>query len=838
MSPQRYKRLALSRAVEGPRRPPGGPPSSRHRELVKVLFSSRMRSVDLKDFFMASKLLLLLNSSCSRGSSDGSNSSSRMSSTSSSSTSSRISATRRATLSLPHPSHRNHHRQQQQQHGDGETKSWRLLELVQAATLLHGSSRVLIVPGFGVAASRCSAELAELAKLLLSAGSQVNFALSPIAGRIPGHISLFLQGVPDHLIKTGKQANACILTYDLCLVVGADSVVNPAFKEKFKAADGAVVEVWKAAKVVVLRRSVAPPLLPSRSLSSQGFRLEEGGPPSPADGGGPPPVEEASNPLLLMPHVGVVPGDAKKSLSSLIVELRRLGVGAGSEPRAGGWPPLQVDDGFLEEETVRTRWPRPEATVGALRDALGGGVAALDPEGVGRLRQLGFAVLVERQSPAAAAEAFSDEEYRLSGAGIAGVDRILEEADVLLHPSSPPLEYFLSDSSAPTTPATTTTAATAATAAAGGKGRIRQGRVLVCAHPRGRPSALLEALASQGWLVVSLEGSSPALQARGIDLTASLEAARGYRAFIEAMHALPRLVKGLTTAAGRIEPAAVLVVGAGVVGLHAAATAHKAGAKVFVLDVHAKAQSLAESVGAAFLPALCSLPRWEALSLFPKVHEGLRLLIEKADIVICSPPTSEGGPPPLIPRAWLQGLKDGAVVVDMAAGHPQAAAGWCGAVEVEGGGPEAPPPRRGSASGTEADGEEGGRPAHQPAPQAAAMNTRTTVISGVNVEAVMPREVSRIVSASACNLLEAVFLEGASGKGPPPPLSLLRFRELDEVLQNLVLVKDGEVIDPPHWGLLKGRRTISRRLSSVGSSAGDGADRGGGPLGDAGSKFF
>ncbi|KAL8446725.1 hypothetical protein Emed_004832 [Eimeria media] len=794
----------------------------------------------------------------------------RSSSSSSSSTSSRISATRRATLSLRPPNNNNnnnHHnnqqpqqqqQQQQQQDGNGtESKTWHVLDLSQAAGLLSKSPRLLVVPGFGVAASRCSAEIVELTKLLISAGFQVEFGVSPIAGRIPGHISLFLQGIPGRLIKSGKEANACILTYDLCLVVGADNIVNPAFKTRVKAADGAVIEVWKAAKVIVLRRSGAPPLLASRSFSSQGSKLEEGGPPSPSlEEGGPPASEGAPNPLLLMPHVGVLPGDAKKTLASLTMELRRLGLGAGENARGGGWPPLQVDDSVLEEETLVPRWPPPEATIGALRDALGGGIAGVDPEGVRRLRELGFAVLVETQTtPAAAAtaatttaaaaaaaaqEAFSDDEYRMSGAEIAGLDRILDEADVLLHPSIPPFEYFLSPASAATTPTTTATAAT--TAAGGGKGRRGRGRVLICAHPRRRPSALLEALASQGWFVVSLEGSSPCLQARGIDLTASLEAVRGYRAFIEAMHALPRLVKGLTTAAGRIEPAAVLVVGAGVSGLHAAATAHKAGAKVFMLDVHAQTQALAESVGAAFLPALCTLPRWEALSLFPKVQEGLRLLVEKADIIICSPPASEEGPPPLIPRAWMEGLKPGAVVVDMAARHPQAAAGWCGAVEVEGGGGPfegAPPPRGAPASSSEG---EGGPPSNtlQPPAQTAAMNTRTTVISGVNVELLMPREVSRIVSASACSLLEAVFAKASSekGGGGPPPLSLLRFKELDDVLQSLVLVQDGEVIDPPHWGLIKGRRTISRRLSSLASSAGDGGDNRGEALKEAGSRFF
>ncbi|KAL8432048.1 hypothetical protein Efla_003489 [Eimeria flavescens] len=793
-----------------------------------------------------SQLLLSSTRKSSSSSSKSSSGSSKMST--GSSASSRRSVTRR--VSHPHPQRREEQQQQQQQQQQQDEQqqvsvsSFQLVELSSVAAMLCRARRVLIVPGYGVALSRCAAELAECSKLLLTS-RVVEFAISPIAGRLPSHLSLFLEAVPEHFKKTGTQANACMLTYDLCLVVGAGAIVNPAFQKQVHPAAGMVVEVWKAPRVVVLRRSRAPPPLAEEQM------LEEGGPPpslSCYDS------EELFNPLFKLPNVGVLAGDAKKTLSELTHELRRMGAGqqGSSELRGGGgWPPLQIDDDLAEEETDAlrpARWPQPQAAVGVLRDNLGAGIVSLDPAHVPRLRALGFRVLIERQtSPAAGAaagaaaataageeemqESVSDEAYRLRGAEITSLEGLLQEADILLHASIPPLEYFLSPSSAATTPTTTATAA--ATAAAGGEKKKtgEGGRILVCNYPRDRPSPVFDSLAAANWLVLSLAASSPLLQARGVEVTQSLEALRGYRAFIEATHALPRVVKGLTTAAGRIDPAVVLVLGAGAAGLHAAATAHKAGSSVFVADVHAAAKPLVESIGASFLSVLCALRRWGALQHFPKIQEGLRQLCERSDVIICCPQDFEGGPPQLIPSEWLPAFKRGAVLVDLAAHHPQAAPGWCGCVQQEGVAREGSPPGGPAEAGE--GGEGGGAEAGAP-----------TIISGCNVEACMPLQVTRLLSASVCALLEAL-LKGGSPPGGRGPLHVQLLRQLeDPILQQLVVAKEGELTECPHWGFLKGRRTLSRRLSGFNSaldtpkSKTDGGPSEGGPPSALGSRFF
>ena len=631
-----------------------------------------------------------------------------------------------------------------------------------AAAVLANAKRILIVPGYGVAMSRCQAELAETAKMLLGA-TRVEFGVSPIAGRIPGHISLFLQDVPEHFIRTGREVNQDIYLYDVCLIVGANDVVNPTVQERAKPAKGMVIEAWRVPHVIALRRSSKP----------------KGPPGSPQE-----------NPTFSRFDVSVLPGDAKRSLSSLNSALRHL-VGGAWEGK--GWPPLRVDDDPSTGSNTRRAWPKAEKTVGVLREHVGAGILPLDPQGVQRLRELGLAVLIERESGEEGS--FTTEEYMLAGGEICEIDEVLQ-AEVLLHPSTPPLEYFVPPQSHQGTAATkeqesaATAAAAAAVTAASGKGRL-----LICNHPSGRTSALLEALAEREWTVLSVDAASPALQARGIDVVSAMESLRGYRAVIESLFALPRLAKGLTTAAGRIDPAIVLIFGAGVAGLHAAAAAYRAGAKVYVADPKASAKPVVESVGGIFLFALTSVPSWDTLNDFSKVVDGLRLLVQKSDIILCAPYDFWGPPPKLIPDEWLEGMKAGSVVVDLVAGHPAASSGWYGSVQ-------------GAPQGTPQEGPPLG----------------VTILNGSTLEQAMPRQATRMFSESICNLLQEL-------KSSP---SLIP-QETDRILRRLLLVEEGTLVTPEHWSLFKGKRTLSKlKMPSLDSAP----SPSGGILADLGSKFF
>ncbi|OEH79597.1 uncharacterized protein LOC34623018 [Cyclospora cayetanensis] len=676
------------------------------------------------------------------------------------------------------PTKQQHHRRD----SHGFEGCWHISDISALAAALSKAHRILIVPGYGFALSRCFAELTEIAKLLLC-GARVAFAVSPIAGRLTGHISLYLQEVPSHFIITGEEANATIFLYDLALLVGANDIVNPLLLERMRPMDGAIIEVWRSPRVFALMRSRGP----------RG-----------------PPGSRRNNPVFLNPQVSVVPGEAKKSLSSLNNALRHLGVGKSGELRS--WPPLRIEEEFACADTESRAWPAPKKTVGVLRERLGGGVVVpLDPPGVKRLRQMGFAVLLE--SAGQSEGPYADEEYVVFGAQLGTAEEILAVADVVIHPSTPPLECFLpfSERSSSSTALPENSAAMQREGAPGGgnpqgtAGSARRGaksRLLLCCHPAGRCSALLSLLAELNWLVVTLAVSSPAIQARGIATSPGLEALRGYRAVIEALYALPRLVKGLTTAAGRIDPALVLVLGGGTAALHAAAAAYRAGAKVFVVDPSLSVKPLVESLGATFLAILCGVPSWGALEEFQELRERLRRFTEQSDIVICSPDSAAGDPPPkLLPQEWMRGMKAGAVIVDLLGGHPEAATRWFGSVQ---GGPQgAPPAGEGPPRGV-------------------------TILNGSALEYAMPRQATRVLSEAVCSLLQQ--LETTRHEGG---MSLE-----DPVLRRLVLVEGGAVLPPQHWGIFRGERTVSQVTSNAASRSDSLLQAGPFSFADLGSKFF
>ncbi|CDJ65120.1 Protein NNT-1, related [Eimeria necatrix] len=696
---------------------------------------------------------------------------------------------------------REQQQEQQEQENAAPATSWNLTDASAAAATLLNARCVLVVPGWGLAQSRCGAEFAETVKLLLL-GSCVEIGVSPIAGLFPGHISLFLQGVPERLIKTGGEVVEMLFKYDACLIVGANDVVNPTLTQDGKSLKGAIIEAWRVPRVVALRRS-------------QGPRGPLGG--------------KNNNPTFLRPNVCVLPGDAKKSLAAINEALRHLGRGVGE---GRGWPPIRVYGDLDEDPTAQpvSHWPPPVLTVGALRDQVGGGIVPLDPRGVQRLRAMGFRVLVERDLgeeaatvPTAEATSgaltasggpggpggpctYSSLEYTMAGADVCDLEEVLR-AEVLVHPTIPPLDYFMKAGG----PANGRAANAAAAAAGGGKGSV-----LICSIPPGRPCPLLPALSAARWSVLSLSVSSPSLQARGVAAAASLEALRGSKALLQCLYALPRLVKGLTTAAGRIDPAMVLVLGAGVEGLHAAAAAYKSGAKVYVADPRISAKAAVESIGAVFLSVLLRVSSWEALSRFPQVVGTLRALVQKSDIVVCAPrgldggPPGEfeGGPPQLVPEEWMEGMKAGAVVIDMLGGHPDAAPGWFGCVQRS---PQGEPLETGPLS-----------PGIMQGPPVG-----VTVLDGSSLQQLMPKETSRILSESVCNLLQQLK--------SPEALSLSLPDETDPVLHSLLLLDRGDPLPPKAHSIFRGRRTLSQL--KLGSSI-SGHSRQSSVSSDAASAFF
>jgi len=163
------------------------------------------------------------------------------------------------------------------------------------AIQLAFASKVIIVPGYGLAVAQAQGTLKELVDLLTARGIEVAYAIHPVAGRMPGHMNVLLAeaSVPYEQLKEMDEVNPEFPSTDVVLVVGANDVVNPAAREPGTPISGMpILNVDQAQSVVFLKRSMRP-----------GFAGIE-------------------NELLFDPKTQLLFGDAKDSLGKVVTSLK------------------------------------------------------------------------------------------------------------------------------------------------------------------------------------------------------------------------------------------------------------------------------------------------------------------------------------------------------------------------------------------------------------------------------------------------------------------------------------------------------------------------------------
>ncbi len=182
-----------------------------------------------------------------------------------------------------------------------------------AAFILEQAQSVIVVPGYGMAVAQAQHAVSELAAQLISRGTQVRFAIHPVAGRMPGHMNVLLAeaNVPYELLYEPEQINDDFQNTDVALVVGANDVVNPAARTKKDSPlfGMPILNADQAHAVIVLKRSLRP-----------GFAGED-------------------NELFYEKQTMVVFGDAKATLISLIQLLKRGASPASAAVTAGSKEP-------------------------------------------------------------------------------------------------------------------------------------------------------------------------------------------------------------------------------------------------------------------------------------------------------------------------------------------------------------------------------------------------------------------------------------------------------------------------------------------------------------------
>jgi NAD(P) transhydrogenase subunit alpha len=349
------------------------------------------------------------------------------------------------------------------------------------------------------------------------------------------------------------------------------------------------------------------------------------------------------------------------------------------------------------------------------------------PAVVPLLTRLGLEVVVE--TGAGEAAGFLDEAYSAKGARIADRAEVLRSAVV---------------------------AAVDAAALAEETPGPPEGTVLIgfCNPLSG--SAAVRTLAERGLVTLSMELMPRITRAQSMDALSSQANLAGYKAVLVAAGMLPKIFPMLTTAAGTIAPARVLVVGAGVAGLQAIATARRLGAVVEAYDVRPAVKEQVESLGARFVELPVEQVAAEDAGGYAKAQdetfyrrqqELMAKVVAASDVVITTALVPGRKAPVLVTAAMVEGMAPGSVVVDLAA-------------------------------------EQGGNCELTEAGKVVVAHG-VSVVGAVNLPATVPQHASQMYAKNVATFLQHLVKEGA-----------VRLDTDDQITRETLVTRDGQVVNP------------------------------------------
>ena len=366
---------------------------------------------------------------------------------------------------------------------------------------------------------------------------------------------------------------------------------------------------------------------------------------------------------------------------------------------------------------------------------------SLVPELVSSYAKLGIEVLFE---PGAGEDAnFGDEAYLGKGAKSTSKNQLLHDSDILLcvrtlgaNPKS-----YRDDLE-----------------------KMHPGQLLVgFLDPLDAPSAIQDA-AKKGITAFAIELLPRITRAQSMDALSSMATITGYKAAVIAAEALPKIFPMLMTAAGTLLPARVFVIGAGVAGLMAIATAKRLGAKVRAYDVRPAVKEQIQSLGASFVELGLEQKKAEDESgyaramdesFYQKQRELLGEVLSESDVVISTALVPGKLAPVLITEAMVQAMPKGSVIVDVAA-------------------------------------ERGGN-CELTKPGSVAVKHGVTILGPTNLPSSVPQHASMMFARNMFNFLKPIFIEGR-----------LEIDLEDQVLRESLVAKDGNVVHPRVIDLLRG----------------------------------
>ena len=271
---------------------------------------------------------------------------------------------------------------------------------------------------------------------------------------------------------------------------------------------------------------------------------------------------------------------------------------------------------------------------------------ALIPSAAAALKKSGLDVVVEQDAGLAAG--FPSSAYEQAGAAVATREAVFATADIILQVRSVPPETA----------------------------RLRTGQVVIgFADPLGEPDAIRQ-LAQAGVTAFSMELMPRITRAQSMDALSSMATIAGYKGVLLAANHLPRMFPMLMTAAGTVTAARVFIVGVGVAGLQAIATAKRLGARVEAYDVRPAVKEQVQSLGARFVEMPLETADSEDKGGYAKAQdetfyrrqrELMLKVVAASDVVITTALIPGKKAPILVTAEMVEGMAPGSVVVDLAA---------------------------------------------------------------------------------------------------------------------------------------------------------------------------
>ena len=354
---------------------------------------------------------------------------------------------------------------------------------------------------------------------------------------------------------------------------------------------------------------------------------------------------------------------------------------------------------------------------------------AATPQTVGQLIKLGYSVVVE--SGAGAASSFADGAFTAAGADIGSPEKVWS-ADVVLKVNAP------------------NDAEIAA---------LRDGATLVSLISPALNPDLVEKLAARPITVLAMDAVPRISRAQSLDVLSSMANIAGYRAVVEAAHAFGRFFTGQVTAAGKVPPAKVLVVGAGVAGLAAIGAAGSLGAVVRATDPRPEVADQVASLGGEYVSVDPNAGEVSATGYAKEMGDDYKAreaelyaeLAKDVDIIITTALIPGRPAPRIITADMVASMKPGSVIVDMAAANG------------------------GNVEGTVKD-------------QAIVTDNGVTIIGYTDLAGRLPAQASQLYGTNLVNLLKLLTPE----KDGQVVL------DFDDVVQRgVTVVRDGEITWPP-----------------------------------------